>query len=190
MKMSLLPSRPPSQTRGLLTVVFWIAALAITTRGVGGCMSPSPTNPAVCPSGASACSSTIFGIPEAKLTRKSNAASAVHGLRGGELHKPETLEDVNSLVLRAGSAGQLVVIDFTATWCGPCQMIAPIFKEMSNTYDDVVFLKVDVDENAETAANYNVSAMPTFIFIKGGVVVERVMGADPNKLQASIDLHK
>ena len=42
-------------------------------------------------------------------------------------------------------------------------MIAPIFKEMSNTYDDVVFLKVDVDENAETAANYNVSAMPTFV---------------------------
>ena len=117
MKMSLLPSRPQSQTRGLLTVVFWIAALAMTTRGVGGCMSPSPSNPAVCPSGASACSSTIFGIPEAKLTRKSksNAASAVHGLRGGELYKPETLEDVNSLVLRAGSAGQLVVIDFTAT---------------------------------------------------------------------------
>ena len=42
-------------------------------------------------------------------------------------------------------------------------MIAPIFKEMSNTYDDVVFLKVDVDENPETAANYKVSAMPTFV---------------------------
>ena len=42
-------------------------------------------------------------------------------------------------------------------------MIAPIFKEMSNSYDDVVFLKVDVDENAETAANYKVSAMPTFV---------------------------
>ena len=42
-------------------------------------------------------------------------------------------------------------------------MIAPIFKKMSNDYDDVVFLKVDVDENAETAANYNVSVMPTFV---------------------------
>jgi thioredoxin 1 len=94
------------------------------------------------------------------------------------------------LVLNAGSAGQLVVIDFTATWCGPCQMIAPIFKELSNTYDDVVFLKVDVDANPETAANYKVSAMPTFIFIKGGVVVERVMGADPNKLRTSIDNYK
>lgn len=42
-------------------------------------------------------------------------------------------------------------------------MIAPIYKELSNTYDDVVFLKVDVDDNPETAANYNVSAMPTFV---------------------------
>ena len=86
-----------------------IAALAIPTHG---CMSPSPTNPAACPSGTI---STVFGIPEAKLARKSTAASAIQALRGGELHEPETLEDVNSLVLKAGSAGQLVVIDFTAT---------------------------------------------------------------------------
>ena len=49
------------------------------------------------------------------------------------------------------------------SWCGPCQMIAPIFKELSNTHDDVVFLKVDVDENPGTAAQYSVSAMPTFV---------------------------
>ena len=79
------------------------------------CMSPSPTNPTVCPSGANSCSSTVFGIPEAKLARKSTTASIVNGLRGGELHEPETLDDVNSLVLKAGSANQLVVIDFTAT---------------------------------------------------------------------------
>mmetsp|Transcript_11573 Transcript_11573/g.29299 ORF Transcript_11573/g.29299 Transcript_11573/m.29299 type:complete len:185 (+) Transcript_11573:294-848(+) len=172
--------------RGLVMLVCWFAIAG----DAFACMSPSATTPAVCPSGDNSCSSTVFGVPAAKLARKSSSVNIVHKFRGGELHEPETLEDVNSLVLRAGSAGQLVVIDFTATWCGPCQMIAPIFKEMSNTYDDVVFLKVDVDENPETAANYKVSAMPTFIFVKGGVVVERVMGADPNKLQASIDVHK
>jgi len=177
---------PTLALRGLLMVVCWFAV----ADSVLACTPPSATNPAVCPSGDNSCSSTVFGVPAAKLARKSTPTSVVHNLRGGELHEPETLEDVNSLVLRAGSAGQLVVIDFTATWCGPCQQIAPIYKEYSNTYDDVVFLKVDVDENPETAANYNVSAMPTFIFIKGGVVVERVMGADPNKLQTSIDLHK
>mmetsp|Transcript_22152 Transcript_22152/g.46616 ORF Transcript_22152/g.46616 Transcript_22152/m.46616 type:complete len:185 (+) Transcript_22152:780-1334(+) len=177
---------PSSRRNREFLMMIWIAALSSATHG---CMSPSPTNPSVCPSGASSCSSTVFGIPEAKLARKSAAASAVHGLRGGELHKPQTLDAVNSLVLKAGSANQLVVIDFTATWCGPCQMIAPIFEEMSNTFEDVVFMKVDVDDNAETAATYNVSAMPTFILIKGGVVVERVMGADPNKLMASINAH-
>ena len=105
-----------SPIRGLLSVVCWIAALATTTHG---CMSPSPTNPAVCTSGTGTCgstttTSTVFGIPEAKLAR--NTASVVHGLRGGELHEPETLDDVNSLVLKAGSASQLVVIDFTATY--------------------------------------------------------------------------
>mmetsp|Transcript_22153 Transcript_22153/g.46622 ORF Transcript_22153/g.46622 Transcript_22153/m.46622 type:complete len:113 (+) Transcript_22153:1154-1492(+) len=83
----------------------------------------------------------------------------------------------------------LGVFGYPFSWCGPCQMIAPIFEEMSNTFEDVVFMKVDVDDNAETAATYNVSAMPTFILIKGGVVVERVMGADPNKLMASINAH-
>mmetsp|Transcript_18478 Transcript_18478/g.51557 ORF Transcript_18478/g.51557 Transcript_18478/m.51557 type:complete len:175 (-) Transcript_18478:1254-1778(-) len=162
-----------------------LATLATTSHG---CMSPSPTNPAICPSGGSgSCSSSsnnnnnVFGIPEARR--------AVLNVRGGELHEPSTLEEVNSLVLRAGSAGQLVVVDFTATWCGPCQMIAPLYKEMSETYDDVVFLKVDVDENADTAQHYSVSAMPTFLFIKGGVVLERVMGANAQRLKDAIEQH-
>eukprot|EP00531_Pseudo-nitzschia_arenysensis_P013563 CAMPEP_0116140398 /NCGR_PEP_ID=MMETSP0329-20121206/13822_1 /TAXON_ID=697910 /ORGANISM="Pseudo-nitzschia arenysensis, Strain B593" /LENGTH=184 /DNA_ID=CAMNT_0003635501 /DNA_START=163 /DNA_END=717 /DNA_ORIENTATION=- len=184
--MPNLASHLTPRIRGLVMLVCWFAI----SGGVFASMSPSATTPAVCPSGDNSCSNTVFGVPAAKLSRKSAPVNVVHSLRGGDLHEPETLDDVNSLVLRAGSAGQLVVIDFTATWCGPCQMIAPIYKELSNTYDDVVFLKVDVDENPETAANYKVSAMPTFIFIKGGVVVERVMGADPSKLQASIDLHK
>ena len=51
----------------------------------------------------------------------------------------------------------------------------------------MVFLKVDVDENPDTAAEYNVSAMPTFVFIKGGEVVERLMGANPGRLQELIE---
>jgi thioredoxin 1 len=73
--------------------------------------------------------------------------------------------------------------DFSATWCGPCRMIAPIFKELSDAFPNVVFLKVDVDENPETAAKYEVSAMPTFLFIKRGEVVDKVMGANAAALQ-------
>lgn len=55
--------------------------------------------------------------------------------------------------------------------------------------DNVVFIKIDVDENPDTAAKYNVSAMPTFVFIKGGEVIDRLMGANPSSLQKLIDEH-
>ena len=61
-----------------------------------------------------------------------------------------------------------MVIDFYATWCGPCKMIAPQIEEMSNTMDNIVFLKVDVDEAEDVAQEYNITAMPTFLFIKNG----------------------
>ena len=79
-----------------------------------------------------------------------------------------------------------MVIDFTATWCGPCNMIAPVYHELSETEEikrlGVVFLKVDVDENQETASEYGVAAMPTFIFIKDGEVKDRLMGANAPRL--------
>jgi len=55
---------------------------------------------------------------------------------------------------------------------------------------DVVFIKVDVDDNPDTAAKYSVSAMPTFLFIKGGEVVDRLMGANPDRLQELINEHR
>ena len=64
--------------------------------------------------------------------------------------EPETLDEVESLLLKAGSEGKLVVIDFSASWCGPCQAIAPLYKELSEQLTDVVFLKVDVDENPDS----------------------------------------
>jgi thioredoxin 1 len=111
-------------------------------------------------------------------------------VRGGAVLEPESAADVDAIVIRAGSEGKLVVIDFSATWCGPCRMIAPLFKELSESIEDVVFVKIDVDENPDTAAKYNVSAMPTFVFLKAGEVVDRLMGANPARLQELIDEHK
>jgi len=110
--------------------------------------------------------------------------------RGGELHEPASLGDVESLVTSAGINNQLVVIDFTATWCGPCQQIAPLYKSLSDENTQVVFLKVDVDANREAAARYEVSAMPTFVLIKGGQVVDTVRGADINSLKNAIEKHQ
>ena len=74
------------------------------------------------------------------------------------------LADLNSKIEEAGD--KLVVIDFFATWCGPCKMIAPKIEEMEKSMPNVVFLKVDVDDNEEAAMEFNVTAMPTFVFMK------------------------
>jgi len=87
-------------------------------------------------------------------------------------------------VLAAGD--KLVVIDFHATWCGPCKNIAPIYEQMSTKFANVVFLKVDVDVCKATAEKFNIEAMPTFCFVKNQELVGQVRGADPQKLLAKI----
>uniref|UniRef100_A0A1L8DU52 Thioredoxin n=1 Tax=Nyssomyia neivai TaxID=330878 RepID=A0A1L8DU52_9DIPT len=77
----------------------------------------------------------------------------------------------------------LVVVDFYAQWCGPCKMIAPKLEELANQYSEkALVLKVDVDECEELAMRYNISSMPTFLFIKNKEVVESFSGASGEKL--------
>ncbi len=71
-----------------------------------------------------------------------------------------------------------VVIDFWATWCGPCRMIAPIIEELASSYDGkAVVGKVNVDENMEVSTKYGIRNIPTVIYIKNGEVVDKVVGA-------------
>ncbi|XP_049924053.1 thioredoxin isoform X1 [Epinephelus moara] len=94
----------------------------------------------------------------------------------------ETLDDFNAILKEAGD--KLVVVDFTASWCGPCKQIGPHFEELSNKAENknVIFLKVDVDDAQEVAAEWEIRAMPTFIFLKNGEKVMEVVGADRVKL--------
>ncbi|OPL20848.1 thioredoxin-like 1-like protein, partial [Mytilus galloprovincialis] len=62
----------------------------------------------------------------------------------------------------------LIVVDFFATWCGPCVQIAPVYQKLSDEYSDCIFLKVDVDEVEDVAAESGISAMPTFQCYKNG----------------------
>lgn len=81
---------------------------------------------------------------------------------------------------------KLVVVDFYATWCGPCRNIAPIFVQLSQKYHKAVFLKVDVDQCQETAQSQGVTAMPTFIFYRNKVKIDLQRGADPAALEEKI----
>lgn len=70
-----------------------------------------------------------------------------------------------------------VIIDFWAQWCGPCKMFGPIFEQMAEERDDVKFVKVDVDEATDVAADFSIMSIPTIALVKSGEEVERQMGA-------------
>ena len=81
---------------------------------------------------------------------------------------------------------ELVAVDFTASWCGPCQMIGPVFAELSTAFRNIHFIKVDVDENEETAARIGVQAMPTFVFFARGKKVSDLVGASVENLKQKL----
>lgn len=75
-----------------------------------------------------------------------------------------------------------VVIDFWATWCGPCRMVAPIFEDLANEYaGKVVFGKLDTDENPMVSGEYGVMSIPTMIVFIGGQEASRIIGARPRE---------
>ena len=82
----------------------------------------------------------------------------------------------NFASLKGGS--QPLVVDFWATWCGPCRMISPIISELANEYDGKLTVgKCDVEENEDLAAEYGIRNIPTILFFKNGEVVDKLVGA-------------
>jgi len=115
--------------------------------------------------------------------QKESTLHLVLRLRGGV---PMLADKAAWVKCLADAGDKLVVVDFTATWCGPCQKIGPYFAELAGEYPDVVFVKVDVDENDEVAQECGISAMPTFQAYKNGAKVAEMVGASEDKLKTFV----
>jgi thioredoxin 1 len=81
-----------------------------------------------------------------------------------------------------------VLVDFWAPWCGPCRVVAPVLEEIASERPDLRIVKLNVDDNQQTAAQYQVLSIPTLILFKGGAPVKTVVGAYPKKkLEAELE---
>lgn len=103
-------------------------------------------------------------------------------LRQFSVIAPSDDEEFNEIV-KSGKA----VHYFTASWCPPCRMIAPIFTQLAEEYSDIKFIKIDVDEVPEAASKNKIQSVPTFMFLSDGTKIAEFAGASEDMLRANLD---
>lgn len=89
------------------------------------------------------------------------------------------IREIKNNDMTAVDQSKLAVVDFNATWCGPCKMLAPVLSELSEEMTDVDFFGVDVDENPVSSVNYSIHSVPTLILFKDGLEVDKMIGFTP-----------
>ncbi|XP_047956722.1 TPR repeat-containing thioredoxin TDX [Salvia hispanica] len=123
---------------------------------------------------------------ERKRRQDAEAASV---LKDGEIIPIHSGSELKEKLNAASKTSRLSVLYFTATWCGPCRYVSPVFTSLAGKYPKVVFLKVDIDEARDAAAEWNISSVPAFFFVRNGKEVDQLVGADKKALEQKIAQH-
>ncbi|KAL7098298.1 hypothetical protein ACP275_09G007700 [Erythranthe tilingii] len=121
--------------------------------------------------------------------KKRQDAETASILKDGEVIGIHSASELKIKLNAASKISRLAILYFTATWCGPCRVISPVFSTLAAKYPKAVFLKVDIDEVKDAAAEWNISSVPCFFFVKNGKEVDTVVGADKTSLEKKIAQH-
>ncbi|KAJ9179680.1 hypothetical protein P3X46_008022 [Hevea brasiliensis] len=105
---------------------------------------------------------------------------------GSNVHLITAQEVWEQKLSEANREGKTVLVNFSATWCGPCRMIAPFYRELSEKYPSLLFLLVDVDELPDFSSSWDIKATPTFFFLRDGQQLDKLVGASKPELQKKI----
>ncbi|KAL0926888.1 hypothetical protein M5K25_003141 [Dendrobium thyrsiflorum] len=105
---------------------------------------------------------------------------------GGNVHIVHSIESWDEKISEAKKEGEVVIVNFSASWCGPCRMIIPFYAELSLKYPQLVFLTVDVDELPDLSSSMDVHATPTFFFLQDGNQKDKLVGANKPELEKKI----
>ncbi|RAK96033.1 thioredoxin family protein [Aspergillus ibericus CBS 121593] len=120
----------------------------------------------------------VIRLVRSRLSSNNTGSTMSHG---------KVIEVDNPVIFKALTSSGPVVVDFFATWCGPCKAVAPVVGKLSETYTNVRFIQVDVDKVRSVAQELEVRAMPTFVLFKDGQLQEkRVVGGNMKELEAAI----
>ena len=100
------------------------------------------------------------------------------------------IKDIEQLqYLFDDAINQIIVMDIYGTWCPPCKALSPVFERLAQKYSSALFIKVDVDLFESVATQFNVTSMPTIVFVKNFVELDRVVGANIQKIEELINKH-
>ncbi|ONI20486.1 hypothetical protein PRUPE_2G018700 [Prunus persica] len=126
---------------------------------------------------------------ERKRQAEARERDALSALKDGEVIGIHSAKELETKLNAASRTLRLAILYFTTKWCGACRVISPLYTSLAGKYPKAVFLKVDIDEARDVAADWNIGSVPAFFFVRNGKEVDKMVGADKTALEGKIAQH-